>query len=325
MTTVTDAQLRDQLLERRARLQAVTATAADSGLLDLLALVDRALDDIEDGTYGRCDVCGDPVEPERLAADPLVRLCIDHLTPSQRRDLERDLETAARIQAALLPRGEPALPGWDLGYRYRPAGPVSGDYVDLVPANGGGAWFAFGDVSGKGVSASILMAHLQAILRGLAAGGSPLAELLAAANRIFCESTLAGHYATAVIGRLDSDGVLELGNAGHWSPLLRAGGQVRALPATGLPLGMFCDARYGVERFELAAGDALVLYTDGLSESRNGDGEEYGSERLAAVLERGGGASSAELVEACLADLAAFTGGGAPGDDLTVMAVRRVG
>lgn len=324
MTTVTEIQLRDQLLARRARLQSAASASADSGLLELLERVDRALHDLDDGSYGRCEVCGDPVEPERLAADPLARLCIDHLTASQRRDLERDLETAARIQAALLPRREPALPGWDLGYRYRPAGPVSGDYLDLVPAAGGGAWFAFGDVSGKGVSASILMAHLQAILRGLAAGGSSLSELLAAANRIFCESTLAGHYATAVIGRLGPDGVLELGNAGHWSPLLRSGGRVRTLPASGLPLGMFRDARYGVERFELSAGDALVLYTDGLSESRNGDGEEYGSDRLAALLGRGDGASAAELVDACLADLAAFTGGGAPGDDLTVMAVRRV-
>lgn len=323
MTAVTDAQLRTQLLDRRSRLQAATATAADHGVVDLLAQVDRALHDLEAGTYGLCDVCGDPVEPERLAADPLVRLCIDHLTASQRRDLERDLETAARIQAALLPGCELSVPGWDLGYRYRPAGPVSGDYVDLVPA-AGGAYLAFGDVSGKGISASILMAHLQAILRGLAAGGSSLAELLVAANRIFCESTLAGHYATAVVGRLDPAGGLELGNAGHWSPLLRSRGRVRALPATGLPLGLFCDARYGVERLELAPGDALVLYTDGLSESRNGDGEEYGSERLAAVLERTDGACSADLVETFLADWAAFTGGGAPGDDLTVMAVRRV-
>ena len=324
MTAVTDAQLRGQLLDRRRRLQAATATAADHGLHDLLAQVDRALRGLEDGTYGLCDVCGDPVEPERLTADPLARLCIDHLTPDQRRDLERDLETAARIQAALLPGRELAVAGWDLGYRYRPAGLVSGDYVDLVPAAGGGVWFAFGDVSGKGISASILMAHLQVILRGLAAAGAPLAELLAAANRIFCESTLASHYATAVIGRLDPGGAVELGNAGHWSPLLRAGGRVRALPATGLPLGMFCDARYGVERFELAPGDALVLYTDGLSESRNGDGEEYGSERLASLLEHADGTAAADLVEACLADLAAFTGGGAPGDDLAVMALRRV-
>lgn len=325
MTAVTDSQLRGQLLDRRARLQAATATAADHALLDLLAQVDRALRDLEGGTYGLCDVCGDPVEADRLAADPLVRLCIDHLTPDQRRDLERDLETAARIQAALLPARELAVPGWDLGYRYRPAGAVSGDWVDLVPVAGGGAWFAFGDVSGKGVSASILMAHLQAILRGLAAGGAPLAEVLAAANRIFCESTLASHYATAVIGRLGAGGAVELGNAGHWSPLVRSRGAVRPLPATGLPLGLFCDARYGVERLELAPGDALVLYTDGLSESRNGDGEEYGSERLAALLERANGAAAAELVEAALADLAAFTGGaGGPGDDLTVMALRRV-
>ena len=323
MTTVTDAQLREQLFGRRARLQAASAAAADSGLVELLAQVDHALAQVEAGSYGRCDVCGDPIEADRLAADPLVRFCIDHLTASQRRDLERDLETAARIQAALLPGRELSLPGWDLGYRYRPAGPVSGDYVDLVPASGG-AYFAFGDVSGKGISASILMAHLQAILRGLAAGGSSLAELLVAANRIFCESTLASHYATAVIGRLDGDGAVELGNAGHWSPLLLAGGRVRALTAGGLPLGLFCGAHYEIERLRLAPGDALVLYTDGLSESRNADGEEYGRERLSAVLERANGATSAELVEACLADLASFTAGEAAGDDLTVMAVRRV-
>ena len=203
MTTVPELALRRQLNDRRQRLQAAVPAAAQPGrLLELLREVDAALERIDAGTYGRCEVCQDPIEDDRLAADPLVRFCVGDLTPGAQRALQHDLELAARIQRSLLPRPDRVFGGWEVHYRYEPAGPVSGDYCDVVLPDGDRAplFFALGDISGKGVAASMLMANLQAIFRSLLATGEPLQALVERANRVFCESTLPTHYATLVCG-----------------------------------------------------------------------------------------------------------------------------
>ena len=329
MATVLESSLREQLVQRKGRLATALGAAAAAGayaeLNALLSEVDGALERLESGTWGLCEVCHDPVEAERLACDPLLRYCLDHLTAAGRQALQHDLDTAARIQAALLPRRDLALDGWDVHYHYQPAGPVSGDYVDLATAGPGGRdlYFVFGDVAGKGVAASILMSHLKAVFAGLIAAAPPLDALMADANRVLCETTLASHFATVVAGRLRPDGRGELVNAGHPHPLLLAAGEVRQLPSTGLPVGMFCDARYDVERFGLAPEDALVLYTDGLSEATDPQGEEYGGERPARLLAGRSGASAQALTHALQADVEAFRAGTPQGDDLTLLAIRR--
>jgi sigma-B regulation protein RsbU (phosphoserine phosphatase) len=183
--------------------------------------------------------------------------------------------------------------------------------------------FLFGDISGKGVSASILMASLQAIFRSLHALGLPLGELLERGNRLFCESTMAHSFATLVCGRIAPSGTLEVVNAGHCPPLVVRGGRVETLPATGLPVGLFCTAEYASHTLALAPGDLLLLYTDGLSEARNRQGEEFGAERIASVLRGTGGASGPAVTRALIEELAAFQAGTARTDDLTVMALRR--
>jgi phosphoserine phosphatase RsbU/P len=331
MASVTESFLRDQLAGRRQRL-AATIGAVDAAvqvqeLQTLLTEVDAALGRLDGGTYGLCEVCHDPVEADRLACDPLLRYCLDHLSAGERQALQHDLDTAARIQAALLPPRDLVVDGWDVHYHYQPAGPVSGDYLDIVAGGPGGRdlYFVFGDIAGKGVAASILMSHLKAIFRGLIATAPPLGELVSAASRMFCESTLANHYATVVAGRLGPTGEAEVVNAGHPPPLLLAGGEVRELPPTGLPVGMFCTPAYGVERFRLAPGDALVLYTDGLSEAVDRAGGEYGGRRPAHVLAGRAGAAAEALTAALRADLEAFRAGGPATDDLTLMAIRRGG
>ncbi len=123
-----------QLRERRARLErAGQGGARPPEVTRLLAEVDAALDRLEHGSFGLCETCYDVIEPERLAADPLLRFCLDHLSPAQQADLQRDLELAGRIQTALLPQRETVLPGWDVHYLYRPAGVVSGDTCDVWP------------------------------------------------------------------------------------------------------------------------------------------------------------------------------------------------
>jgi sigma-B regulation protein RsbU (phosphoserine phosphatase) len=202
-----DTILRDQLLERRRRLEQAAVAAGETGQVrNLIQEVDAALARIETGSYGLCQVCHEPIEAERLICDPLSRFCLDHLTPSQQRALEGDLQLAARIQRGLLPDPHFHHNAWAVAYHYAPAGIVSGDYCDLIRSERGDLYFILGDVSGKGVAASMLMVHLQAMFRTLIPLGLPLQELVERASRVFCESTLPTHYATLVCGKAAASG-----------------------------------------------------------------------------------------------------------------------
>ena len=291
----------------------------------LLREVDAALDRMSTGTYGRCEVCSEDIDAPDLAANPLARYCLCKLSRQQLDALASDLKPAWRIQAALLPKPGPVVPGWDVHFRYEPIGPVSGDYCDLLTPAGqdGQAFFVVGDVSGKGVAAFLVMAHLNALLRSLLDSPLPLPELVGRANRLLLERTLSSHYATLVCGWARDTGAVELCNAGHCPPfVLRADG-VEALESTGTPVGMLEKQSYGVSRWRLEPGDTLFLYTVGLTEARNRNGEEYGVDRLAQVVGERRALRPRALAQACLADLNAFFDGAARGDDLTLMILRR--
>jgi phosphoserine phosphatase RsbU/P len=319
-----DTVLRGQLLDRHHKLEAAIARHAPSEhLVDLLQEVDAALERMDDGTFGLCKACHEPIEAERLISNPLLELCLAHLTEAQQHSLERDLEMARRIQQALLPRNSLVFHGWESCYHYQPAGLVSGDYCDLVEGADGKLHFLFGDVSGKGVAASILTGHLHAMFRALITASLPLDELLARANALFCESTMPACYATLVCGRADATGEIEIANAGHCPPLRVGASQAVAIAATGLPLGLFGNSVYGVEKVLLDAGESLLLYTDGVSEARDRSNAEYGSERLSTLAVAQRHLCAEALVRACLDDLRAFQKGASQADDLTLMVLRR--
>jgi sigma-B regulation protein RsbU (phosphoserine phosphatase) len=323
MATAERTYLRTELEQRRERLhEALHTPAADASLSQLLTAVDTALSRMDQGTFGLCDTCHESIETERLLADPLVRFCLDHLTSAEQRALESDLSLAASIQRALLPKPGLAPTGWDVRYHYQPAGMVSGDYCDLFETDGG-LLFMLGDVSGKGVAASMLMSHLHATFRSLAEAGLPLDRLVQDANRIFCESTLAGQFATLVVGRAAHDGSVEFISAGHLPVLHINGDGATPKDSTGVPLGMFCDTRFPVHRLTLAHGDALFLYTDGLTEARNRAGAEYGLHRIRTLAARHTRMQPAGLISECLQDLLTFREGLKQTDDLTLLAVRR--
>jgi len=326
MATVTDTYLRDELAERHERLEAAIAAGGESArLAGLLEEVDAALKRMDQGNYGLCDVCHESVEADRLLTDPLLRTCLDHLTADERHALEQDLDLAARIQSSLLPKTDLALGGWEAFYHYEPAGAVSGDYCDLLPAEGnsGDLFFLIGDVSGKGVAASMLMAGLRAIVRTLIGASPPINVLMEQANRLFCESTAASHFATLVCGRASRSGRIEISNAGHCPPLLARGGEVLAFGATGLPIGLFCGGAFEVTTFDLSPGDTLLLYTDGLTETRDRSNTEYGAVRLTDLLRARHTLPARDLVAACRESVAAFRSGSPRLDDLTVMTIRR--
>lgn len=317
-----DDMLHAQLVQRRQRLENAVQRSGTGYLNELLKEVDSALDRMEKGTYGLCESCHEPVEAARLMADPLVRYCLDHLTAAQQQALQQDLEMAARIQAGLLPKQNLRAGEWEACYHYEALGPVSGDYCDLV-ASDGSLLFLLGDVAGKGVAASMLMAHLHAIFHSLIATGLPVGELMDRANRVFCESTLAQHFATLVCGKAGPAGEIEFCNAGHCPPLRIGRSGVAAVEPSGLPLGLFSNNQYKPERLRLEPGDTLFLYTDGLSEAGAAE-REYGAARLSTLLHQCRESSAAEMVSSCVTDLGAFLAGGPKNDDLTVLAIRRV-
>ncbi len=326
MAAIADQFLRGQLEERRQRLQAALGSSAQSApLIGLLQEVDKALERMDTGTYGICEACDEAIEKERLIADPLVRYCLDHLTREQQRDLQEDLELASRIQRALLPPSKANFAGWEVNFHYEPAGVVSGDYCDLIHSNNGAAEFVFllGDVSGKGVAASMLMTHLHAMFRSLTSVGLPLVDLLSLANRVFCESTIAGQYATLVCGRATRAGDVEILSAGHCPALVARASRVESVSATGLPLGMFSSGQYPAHKINLEPGESLILYTDGVSEMCNPSGVEYGVERLSKVVGEQHSLAPDALVSACLKDLKSFAAGSEHADDLTLMVLRR--
>jgi sigma-B regulation protein RsbU (phosphoserine phosphatase) len=323
MATVIDDSLREQLIERRERLRLTTLMSGeDAELTRLLAEVDAALRRMDNGTYGLCEACHDPVEPERLLADPLVRFCLGDLTAKQQEALEEDLELAVRIQRGLLPPADFDAGAWKVAYHYEPFGLVGGDYCDLIRTDGGDLYFILGDVSGKGMAASLLMSNLQAMFRALVPLGLSLDKLMERASRLFCENTLSTHFATLVCGRAGENGEVELCNAGHLPPLLIHDNKCVSLDATGLPVGMFCDEQFATNRVQLAPGDALLLYTDGVTETRDLTGSEYGAGRLLQSLDAPGPAQPAELVKACVKSLTDFRGNGNKADDLTIMALK---
>lgn len=325
MASVETTILRSQLLERRDRLgTALTARPGADHLTRLLQEVDGALEQLDHGTYGLCEVCHEPVESERLLADPLMRFCLAHLTAQQQKALEQDLELAMRIQTSLLPGRAVRAGEWEACYHYQPLGPVSGDYCDLIASQDGGLLFITGDVSGKGVASSLLMSHLHAIFRSLLSVGMPIGALLERANRVFCESTLPSFYATLVCGHAHAGGAVEICNAGHCPPVLVRRNQVSTIEADALPLGLFCTGQYAAGRVLLEPGDSVVLYTDGLTEASSGPGEEYTPERLKGVLRGMHGLAPQRQADACLADLEAFMAGAAHADDLTLMVIQRV-
>jgi sigma-B regulation protein RsbU (phosphoserine phosphatase) len=323
MIAAEQTYLRTELEQRRKRLHAALhSPAADASLSQLLTAVDTALSRMDQGTFGLCETCHDTIEAERVLADPLVRFCLDHLTSAEQRALESDLSLAASIQRALLPKPGLAPAGWDVRYHYQPAGMVSGDYCDLFETDGG-LLFMLGDVSGKGVAASMLMSHLHATFRSLAETDLPLDRMVEGASRIFCESTLAGQFATLVVGRAAHDGSVEFVSAGHLPVLHIHGDGATPMDSTGVPLGMFGNARFPIHRLTLAHGDTLFLYTDGLTEARNRAGAEYGLHRVRTLAARQSGIEPAGLISNCLEDLLSFQEGLKQTDDLTLLAVRR--
>lgn len=322
MATMEMEFLQAEVAERKQRLEAaLTLAPRDQNLKSLLQEVDSALDRMAEGTFGLCEECHDPIENDRLLANPLIRYCLDHLNKAERDALQRDLDLAAQLQNKLLPPCKLQACGWDTCYHYAPLGAVSGDYCDLIEHDGS-LYFFLGDVSGKGIAASLLMTQIHALFRNLLTMGMPLSLVVANVNRSLCEKVLTGNYVTIVCGRATPDGAVEIYNAGHLPVIVINRHSVQLFESTGIPLGLFHEASAPATKLQLDPGDTLFLYTDGLSEARNHE-DEYGVDRLTELMGKHRHLPPPELVSVCLSDLSAFTGKTPRTDDLTILALQR--
>jgi sigma-B regulation protein RsbU (phosphoserine phosphatase) len=294
--------------------------------IDLLARVqeiDRLLPVIVMTGWGSVDLA---VEAMRRGVRDFVQKPWNnaHLLSTLRQEIEagrerrrteaaerRELAEALKIQRRLLPQHVPQIDGWEIAASWQPASGVGGDCFDAIRFGESRIALSIADVVGKGIPAALLMSNLQAAVRAFASEATEPQALCHQVNRILCGNIAEGRFISFFYCVLDAaTGVLTYTNAGHYLPILvRADGEVERLGDGGPVLGVVAEAEYGQAHVALGPGDRLVLFTDGLTEARSDDDEEFGEERLldAAVRHR---ACSAPALQARLADaVAAFTGG----------------
>lgn len=253
--------------------------------------------------------------------------------------LQTEIEIAREVQNQLYPKEAPPMCGLKLTVRCDPARMVSGDYYDYQALSTSELAFAIGDVAGKGISAALLMATLQASLRaqigrfGPSRNGSavaparelPVANLVSLLNRQIYELTSSEKYATFFFGLFDqATRTLTYTNAGHLPPLLFRKGDVIALDSNGTVVGAFPWVSYGEARLEFMPGDLLVCYTDGITEPENAYGEMFGQERLIELVRKHAHEDDREIVRIVLDAVRGWNHGPELHDDMTILLAREV-
>lgn len=241
----------------------------------------------------------------------------------EKQAIERDLETARVIQKNLLPHKIIQPDGYQIAAYSESAKQVGGDYFDLLTTEDNNTIFAIGDVSGKGITASLLVANSQAYLKSISKQNLPIAEATNLLNDLVEESTVSGTYITFFWGRLNSKQELTYVNAGHNPPLLVRNGELTKLEKGGLILGMMKTMMpYESETVKLESGDYIITFTDGVTEAMNSAEEEYSDESLEELCKSLKNQSAEEVKELILEDVKKFTAGFEQSDDLTLMVIK---
>ncbi len=239
--------------------------------------------------------------------------------------MDRELQVARQIQASFLPDSCPAIPGWQVAADWRSARQVGGDFYDFIELPGGRWGLVIADVSDKGVPAALFMALSRTLIRAAAADGHGPAEVLEHANRVMLADTRSEMFVTAFYAVLDPQrNVLTYANAGHNPPLLVRGnsGKLLRLHDHGIVLGIVEDVHLADNLVDLAPGDVLVLYTDGVTDAINDQEQEFGEERLAEIVQQSAGRPAADIVAAINAAVAGFVGDTPVFDDYTLVVLK---
>lgn len=240
--------------------------------------------------------------------------------------LQGELNLAREIQIRLLPDAPPAVPGYEFAGSSIPAQSVGGDFYDVVETVSGRVVFWVGDVSGKGLPASLTMANAQAALRSHATSNRKVADCVYETNQLLCRYTPRSTFVTLAMFALDlASSSLVFVNAGHVKPvILRAGGATEVLEHSNLVMGFQSSTEYTPSSCTLDSGDVLVLVSDGLSEAMNTRRVQFGDEAVYAVTAQARGGSAGDTLESLLKAVEKHATGAGQHDDITALVIRKL-
>ncbi|MDX1429786.1 MAG: PP2C family protein-serine/threonine phosphatase [Rhodothermales bacterium] len=298
---------------------------SQEGEICIVDELDGALECTETGEFGQCQRCDGEVEVELLRADFTTRICLSCYSDGELRILERDLELAARVQQQLFPRFVPALDGVEIAAHVKPARFVGGDYYDFFPFADNTQGAVVADVMGKGLAASMLMSNLQASIRILGPTYEDPAELLHRLNELFRYNVSMTGFISILVIKIDPDReCLRYASAGHNPALMwrSADGRVDRMGPTGPAVGLVHEPDYVSKVIRFAPGDLLVMYTDGVTETRDENGLEFGVSGIEAVVRERNSRSAVELVDDVRSMVEDHSGGQA-NDDTTLLVIKR--
>ena len=247
-----------------------------------------------------------------------------HLEVVEKQRMERELQLGREIQSRLLPKPPSDISGIELAAQSIPCYEVGGDYYDFIELPDGDLGLAIGDVSGKGVSAALIMSSIQAALRVSAAIEDDLAALVTRLNALIYRNTRGRKYVTFFFGRYTpSTGELRYVNAGHNPPFV-CNDTIAKLDSTGRPIGLLPDSTYTTNTITIPPGATLYLYTDGLNEAADPEEEEFGMDRLVETFSSAASQETSEVPRIVLAAVTAFERGEHATDDKTLVVMRRI-
>lgn len=239
--------------------------------------------------------------------------------------MQEEVRLASRIQSDLLPKSVPDITGYEIAGKSIPAQVVGGDYFDFIRIDDNRMAICLGDVTGKGLPASLLMANLQATLRGQSFLSSSPKDCLIRSNKLLFHSTSPEKFATLFYGCLDTKNhLLSYSNAGHDFPFLFSVSEIPdRLKSGGIMLGAFEDFSFEEDAVPIKPGDVLIISSDGISEAMNSDLEQFGEERLQTVIKENRTASPHELIEKIISAVRTHAGDHPQSDDMTLIVLKR--
>jgi len=239
--------------------------------------------------------------------------------------IQNELELATEIQQRFQPSAPPLMEGYEFQGISFSCYEIGGDYYDFIEQHDGKMLIALGDVSGKGTAAALLMSSLHAAIHAQVAARTSLHQTVKSVNEYLAENTPTNRFVTLFIAELDPQtGILNYINAGHNPPLVgHIDGTIKQLESGGFPLGIIPSAEFEVGQTQLQSGEALVIYSDGVSEANNLTGDEFGMERLTQVVSKNLNASASGLRDKVESALSAFTQTAPANDDITLVIVKR--
>ncbi len=336
-----DLVLLDIMMPEMDGFQVLERMRQDAALRTIPVIMISAVDEIESVAraieLGAADYLPKPFNAVVLRARVTATLQKKRLEDAERlhtRALERDLEIGRQIQRDFLPDALPQPAGWEIAAAFQPARQVAGDFYDAFALEDGRVALVLGDVCDKGVGAALFMALFRSLLRshaelhGAGTPAAPAARSIVALTNDYIARThgRSNMFATIFFGILDpATGALAWVNGGHEPPVLRrSAGTIERLSPTGPAVGALPGMEYAARTLELGPGDLLLAFTDGASEARSPSGVLWGEQALLRLLERAPRSGATTLAEV-VAAVRAHEAGTEPGDDLTLLAVRRAG